>query len=35
MKDAGSMITGLNLENWACKHHMWSEIGLKPTINAV
>jgi len=35
MTDANSIITGLNQENWACKYHMQSEIGFKPTVTAI
>lgn len=35
MTDANGIITGLNRENWAWKYHMQSEIGFKPTINAI
>lgn len=29
------MITGLNMENWAWKHHMQTEIGFKLTMTTV
>lgn len=35
MKAADSMITHVNMENWACKHHMQTEIGFKPTTTTV